>query len=64
MRQKAASNAWQFTVVPGIDDRTAQVRFVYSLTGASLRHLDLVSPHLNVPLEKIEWNVIAPRDFN
>ena len=46
-----------------MDDRTAQVRFVYSLTGASLQNLKLVSPQLNVPLEKIEWNVNAPAGF-
>ncbi|MCC6509897.1 MAG: hypothetical protein IT423_12370, partial [Pirellulaceae bacterium] len=58
-----ANNTWQFTIVPGLDDRSAQVRFVYSLKGASLQKLNLVSPQLNVPLEKIQWNVIAPSGF-
>ena len=63
IRQKDASNTWQFYILPGIDDRTAQVRFVYSLTGESLRQLKLTSPQLNVPLENIQWNVIAPSGF-
>ncbi|MEO1529528.1 MAG: hypothetical protein AAFX06_29240 [Planctomycetota bacterium] len=57
------SNAWQFYILPGMDDRTASVRFVYSLTGDQLTKLNLVSPELNVPLENIEWNVIAPKGF-
>ncbi|MDX1925544.1 MAG: hypothetical protein SFV81_03440 [Pirellulaceae bacterium] len=63
IRQKVSNNTWQFYILPGIDDRTAQVRFVYSLTGDSLRKLTLVSPQLNVPLENIQWNVIAPSGF-
>jgi hypothetical protein len=64
VRQKSNSNTWQFYILPGIDDRTAQVRFVYSLVGESLTKLDLVSPQLNVPLENIQWNVIAPKGFD
>ena len=63
IRQKGSSNTWQFNILPGIDDHTAQVRFVYSLTGDSLRQLKLISPQLNAPLENIQWNVIAPRGF-
>lgn len=54
---------WQFYILPGIDDRTAQVRFVYLLKGAGLNDLKLASPMLNVPLEKVRWNVIAPKGF-
>jgi hypothetical protein len=46
-----------------MDDRTAQVRFVYSLTGGLLPKLRLVSPLLNVPLENIVWKVVAPNGF-
>ncbi len=63
VRQKGSNNSWQFYILPGIDDHTAQVRFVYALTGENLRKLSLVSPQLNVPLENIQWNVIAPSGF-
>ncbi len=63
IRQGGTTNAWQFYILPGIDDRTAQVRFVYSVPGNQLSHLKLSSPQLNVPLENILWNVIAPRGF-
>ncbi len=63
IRQKGKANAWQFYILPGIDDRTAQVRFVYSLTGNQLAELSLSSPVLNVPLENIQWNVMAPQGF-
>ena len=63
IRQEGKANAWQFYILPGIDDRTAKVRFVYSLTGDRLTRLKLSSPQLNVPLENIEWNVIAPKGF-
>ncbi len=63
IRQAGNTNAWQFYILPGIDDRTAKVRFVYSVTGDQLRHLKLTSPELNVPLENIQWNVIAPKGF-
>ncbi len=63
IRQKDGNSTWQFYILPGIDDRTAQVRFVYSLTGDSLSQLKLKSPQLNVPLENIQWNVIAPSGF-
>ena len=54
---------WQFYILPGIDDRTAQVRFVYLLKGTGLSDLKLSSPMLNVPLEKVRWNVIAPKGY-
>ncbi|MEZ6133700.1 MAG: hypothetical protein R3C53_02200 [Pirellulaceae bacterium] len=63
IRLEGTTNAWQFTILPGVDDRTAQVRFVYSVTGSHLRELELFSPHLNVPLENIQWHVIAPQGF-
>ena len=63
IRQKASNNTWQFYILPGMDDRTAQVRFVYSLSGGSLEKLSLVSPQLNVPLENIQWKVVAPSGF-
>jgi hypothetical protein len=56
-------NAWQFYILPGINDRTAKVRFVYSVPGVRLSHLKLTSPELNVPLENIKWNVVAPKGF-
>ena len=63
IRQGGAANAWQFYILPGIDDRTAKVRFVYSVAGDRLSNLKLNSPQLNVPLENIQWNVIAPKGF-
>jgi hypothetical protein len=63
IRQEGKANAWQFYILPGIDDRTAKVRFVYSLMGDQLTRLKLSSPQLNVPLENIEWHVIAPNGF-
>ncbi len=63
IRQGGDNNAWQFYILPGIDDRTAHVRFVYSVTGDRLSNLMLSSPQLNVPLENIQWNVIAPKGF-
>lgn len=62
-RQGGTANAWQFYILPGIDDRTANVRFVYSVSGDHLRNLSLSSPLLNVPLENIEWHVVAPKGF-
>lgn len=63
IRQGGARDAWQFYILPGIDDRTAQVRFVYSVPGDRLSGLELRSPQLNVPLENIQWHVIAPKGF-
>lgn len=63
IRQSGDENAWQFYILPGIDDRTAKVRFVYSVPGDRLKSLELRSPQLNVPLENIQWNVIAPKGF-
>ncbi|XZE51724.1 hypothetical protein SH139x_003387 [Planctomycetaceae bacterium SH139] len=63
IRQNSDANAWQFYILPGIDDRTAQVRFVYLLTGDDLNALPLLSPQLNVPLENVQWDVVAPQGF-
>jgi hypothetical protein len=63
IRQEGEKNAWQFTILPGIDDRTANVRFVYSAGGNRISSLQLTSPELNVPLENITWNVIAPKGY-
>ncbi len=63
IRLGGTTNAWQFYILPGIDDHTAQVRFVYAVPGDQLSHLKLSSPQLNVPLENIQWNVIAPKGF-
>ncbi len=57
------ANTWQFYILPGIDDRTANVRFVYSVPGDRLKNLELGSPELNVPLENIQWNVVAPQGY-
>ncbi len=57
------TNTWQFNILPGIDDSQSQVRFVYSVPGDQLSSLKLTSPELNVPLENIQWNVIAPKGF-
>ncbi len=62
--QKGNQDVWQFYVLPGIDDRTAQVRFTYSLTGDGLPRLNLASPQLNVPLENIQWKVLAPQGYD
>lgn len=56
-------DGWQFYILPGADDRFASVRFVYSVSGKRLRKLDLTSPQLNVPLENIQWRVVAPKGF-
>lgn len=56
-------NTWQFYILPGIDDRTASVQFVYSVSGSRVTNLNLGSPQLNVPLENIQWNVVAPKGF-
>jgi hypothetical protein len=46
-----------------MDDRTAQVRFVYLLQGDGIKELKLASPQLNVPLENVKWQVIAPQSY-
>ncbi|MGB7344486.1 MAG: hypothetical protein WBD20_09755, partial [Pirellulaceae bacterium] len=63
IRQGGNTNAWQFYILPGIDDRTAKVRFVYSAPSNGLTSLNLHSPELNVPLENIQWSVVAPKGF-
>jgi len=63
IRQSDNPNGWQFYILPGIDDRTAKVRFVYLASGDDLSNMKLVSPELNVPLENVTWNVIAPPGY-
>ncbi|TWT74208.1 threonine/serine exporter family protein [Allorhodopirellula solitaria] len=63
IRQSGDTPLWQFTILPGMDDRTADVRFVYSANGDDIRDLVLISPELNVPLENIQWSVVAPQGF-
>lgn len=63
IRQGGDANAWQFYILPGMDDRTAKVRFVYSVPGDRVSSLHLTSPQLNVPLENIQWSVVAPKGF-
>ncbi len=63
IRQGKNLDTWQFSILPGMDDRTAKVRFVYSVPGESLSRIKLISPVLNVPLENIQWNVVAPEGF-
>ena len=63
IRQDTAANIWQFYILPGIDDRTAKVRFVYAVPGKGVGSLRLRSPQLNVPLENIEWRVMAPQGY-
>lgn len=69
IRLDGKGNVWQFYILPGIDDRTAKVRFVYSVANDrpdrhnDLRDLKLASPQMNVPLENIQWNVVAPKGF-
>ncbi len=55
--------AYRFYILPGADDRSANVSFVYSMPGQKLARLKLASPKLNVPLENIDWRVIVPADF-
>lgn len=54
---------WQFSVLPGTDDRTANVRFVYTVPGERLRRVSVASPQLDAPLENISWNVVAPKGY-
>jgi len=63
IRVGGETNAWQFYILPGMDDRTANVRFVYTVPGNDLRNMNLDSPQLNVPLENIKWSVVAPKGF-
>jgi len=57
-------DAWQFFILPGTDDRTAEVRFAYvvpaAVSGAKPGRVDLASPSLGVPMENLVWDVILP----
>ena len=57
-------DTYQFYILPGADDQSAKVRFVYSMPHQNLKRLELGSPQLNVPLENIDWRVIVPSDFD
>ena len=61
VRQASDQNVWQFYILPGMDDSTAKVRYVYALRGDGLRRVRLDSPQMNVPLENIQWNVVVPQ---
>lgn len=63
IREVGKSNVWKFYILPGLDDRTASVRLVYSVKGSNLADLKLTGPVLNVPLENIRWKVLAPKGF-
>ena len=63
VRKGDDANVWQFHVLPGLDERTATVEFVYSAKGKNLGDITLISPELDVPLENIEWKVVAPKGF-
>ncbi len=64
IRHQGAMNAWQFYILPGIDDRTAKVRFVYAVPGNELARMKLAGPELSVPVENIQWNVVAPKGID
>lgn len=63
IRLGESSSTWQFYVLPGLSERSANVKFTYSVTGSGISDLRLTSPLLNVPLENIHWNVVAPTGF-
>lgn len=63
VRAVQQDGAYQFYVLPGTDDRTAAVRFVFALAGRKPYRIQLASPRLNVPLENMEWNVLLPQGF-
>lgn len=64
IRLDGAQPVWQFNILPGLDERTADLRFVYSVPGEGLENLVLSSPELNVPMENIQWNVVAPTGYD
>ena len=63
IRNSDSTHTWQFYILPGMNDRTASVQFIYTVPANRLANLNLSSPELNVPLENIQWNVIAPKGF-
>lgn len=56
--------AWRFFILPGADDRSAEVRFSYvvpaSASGARPGRVDLASPALGAPVENLVWDVLLP----
>jgi hypothetical protein len=63
IRQRDQGNIWHFYILPGMDDRSAQVRIVYLVRGEGIGKLRLASPQLNVPLENVKWQVMVPQGF-
>ena len=53
----------QFYVLPR-DGQTATVKYVYSSPGNGIGNLRLKSPQLNVPLENINWSIVAPEGYH
>lgn len=60
IRTQAGQNTWQFYILPGLDDSTANVRIAYSVPGDRLDRVKITSPLFNVPLENIQWDIVAP----
>lgn len=58
-----ADDSYEFYVLPGPDDRTARVSFSYSVSGDRIDKVGLRGPKLDVPLENIRWQVIAPKGY-
>ena len=58
------SHTWQFYVEELLDAQFAEVKFIYSVPGNGLSRLSLTSPVLNVPLENIQWSVVAPEGLD
>lgn len=63
VRAVQQNGSFQFYVLPGADDRTAAVRFVFAMAGGDPYRMQLASPRLNVPLENMEWHVLLPQGF-
>ena len=57
-------DAYLMNVSPNpASDRSAKVRFVYSVPATQRGHIDLLGPRLNVPLVNLSWNVVVPPGF-
>ncbi|MGH8046917.1 MAG: hypothetical protein ACREKL_06695 [Chthoniobacterales bacterium] len=58
-------DAYLFNVTPNSDtDRSAEVRFVYSVPDAQGRAISLLGPALDAPLENVTWNMILPPGYH